>query len=789
MDAKCWQILAIAPTSDARVIKQAYAALLQNNKPDQNPAGFIALRQAYEQALAERVFYEENLEDLENSENLENLEDLEDAAKVNDTTEVDEFFSADDANNRDLDDALNEANSHASDISKSDTPAALVTSPPLFNESYEPLSQLEIWQYAWQQCATLPDADQQLYQTLQKQLAQRQQLSLDEAFAFEESLLAWHFEHATDYPLSFEYCAQTLNWRQQASQIQSGATFSDNWYDLYWLIDDYDSHNRAAFLQRRNQHIETSRILASWENNWRISLINDSLLRRLEEDYDYAQGFDSLAQAYLSQTLLIWFHDQAELHVDAFEFAYQVFYWKYRLNAPDCYQFPWSYLPRLLERYQPQIALKNSLKITDIDSFQRHVQQRYPHLFNRWFFDPHSPKPTIVITNPATTGITHQSTLQPAKPSRWQLWAWRWQFIWAFKFAFNLHPITEQLQAVEAIIDSCEAGLADIAHIESNNSALNAAEPSENQRSDIYHYWHGSVKLQQLYTWSSQGFVRPSLKLFISLVIVALALVVSISYLFTDALWQWQHVAIDALVLTIIFGFALIFWQWQLTLFADIQRFFEGKQRLARYGVWVGMLWLIIMLLPGSLIIGTDIATLSGVIDGQQPLPSFGQLALFVARHILGLLSIILLAYRTADVHSMIAVWYASILSILMIALNILAWVTQAQDVLLFALSPWIWAVFALPVMLKIQARYHPDKTSLPTWAEVMMFLLMAGVLYVMLFSFYLITVLLPPQQLVISAGILIILLIFWSLSLLNTWVYCSNQADYLTAISLKVKK
>lgn len=400
MDAKCWQVLAIAPTSDARVIKQAYAALLPDNKPDKNPVGFIALREAYEQALAERVFY---------------AEDLEHAGEFINTLEVNEFHQADASLDSSFDNGLS---GHASDISKTDTPVALASNMGPFNAVYEPLTQLEIWQYAWQQSVTLPDADQHLYQTLQKQFAQRHQLSLDEAFLFEERLLAWHFEHATHYSLSFEYCVQTLNWRQQASQIQTGATFSDNWYDLYWLIDDYESHNRAAFLQRRNQNIETASILTGWENNWRISLINDSLLQRLEDDFDYSQGFDSQAQAYLSQTLLIWFYEQAELHVDAFEFAYQVFYWKYKLKAPDCYQFPWCYLPRLLERYEPQIALKNSLKITDIASFQRYVQQRYPHLFNRWFLDPHSPKPTIVIANPATNHVTAPATLQPTKPSR-----------------------------------------------------------------------------------------------------------------------------------------------------------------------------------------------------------------------------------------------------------------------------------------------------------------------------------------------------------------------------------
>lgn len=771
MKATCWQVLAIAPTSDAKVIKQAYAALLPDNKPDKNPEGFLVLREAYEQALAERVFY---------------AEDLEDAGELIDIVKVDEFHQADASLDSSFDNGLKETSGHASDISKTDAPVALASNTEPFNAVYEPLTQLEVWQSAWQQCATMPDADQSLYQTLQKQFAQRHQLSLDEAFLFEERLLAWHFEHATNYPLSFEYCVQTLNWRQQASQIQTGAKFSDNWYDLYWLLDDYESHNRAVFLQRRNQNIETASILAGWENNWRISLINDSLLRRLEDDFNYSQGFDSQAQAYLSQTLLLWFYKQAELHVDAFEFAYQVFYWKYRLKAPDCYQFPWSYLPRLLERYEPQIALKNSLKITDIASFQRYVQQRYPYLFNRWFLDPHSPKPTIVITNPATTDLTTPTTLQPAKPSRRQLWAWRWQFIWAFKFAYNLYPITEQLQAINSIIDNYAAEQADIAHVNNHDKAPSAAETSVDMRSDVYHYWHDSVKLQQLYDWSAKGFIRPSLGLLIGLTVIALVLVVSISALFKEVVGQWQHIALDTLVLTVILGFALIFWQWQLTLFADIPRFFERKQKLASYAVWVGGLWLLVMLLPESLLIGSQANSMTGIIDGLQPIPSLSQIALFAIKHVLGLGMVTLLAYKTVDIYSVLGIWHIRLMITVMVLLTLMSWLLPSHEILAFIPSAWLWGVLAIPLLLKVSAKQHLERSGLNMLAEIMIFFIALGALYMMVYSFYVIVTLFFPQ-LMVSAGVLILLLVLWGWNLFQSWAFCNGNADQLFNLKAKI--
>jgi hypothetical protein len=49
----CWQILGIECTSDSRTIKRAYAARLKETRPDQDPRGFQALREAYDRVLGQ----------------------------------------------------------------------------------------------------------------------------------------------------------------------------------------------------------------------------------------------------------------------------------------------------------------------------------------------------------------------------------------------------------------------------------------------------------------------------------------------------------------------------------------------------------------------------------------------------------------------------------------------------------------------------------------------------------------------------------------------------------------
>lgn len=63
----CWKVLGIEPTSDKKEIKKAYARLLKQYHPEENPEEFKQIQEAYQQCLhpdqeVESVSYEQNVD-------------------------------------------------------------------------------------------------------------------------------------------------------------------------------------------------------------------------------------------------------------------------------------------------------------------------------------------------------------------------------------------------------------------------------------------------------------------------------------------------------------------------------------------------------------------------------------------------------------------------------------------------------------------------------------------------------------------------------------------------------
>ena len=63
-----WEVLGLEPTGDVLAIKKAYAGLLKQNRPDEQPEAYQALRQAYEWALSEAEWIRQAPQDADQGE-------------------------------------------------------------------------------------------------------------------------------------------------------------------------------------------------------------------------------------------------------------------------------------------------------------------------------------------------------------------------------------------------------------------------------------------------------------------------------------------------------------------------------------------------------------------------------------------------------------------------------------------------------------------------------------------------------------------------------------------------
>ncbi len=285
----CWEHLEIEPTSDTAAIKKAYAKLLKHNKPDKNPEGFRNLRAAYEQALNESWWYEEEEEseeeiaendgaehklseevtlvesdfvfstildstivETENAElskitqiQIENEEiNYDNAAEVYALAEAIEKESAELLSH--LEQSTIEENSlERSDQEDQDFEEFNFEEDDLEQETFTPYYYASSqWSDEWQKICNeryskATSRDFQLRLLVQSQL--ETSLSLDEQNEFEEELLVWLADQEPLFPLSYQLAKDYFQWDKRLEH------WSHNQYPWYRLDSLDQNYQQVAY--------------------------------------------------------------------------------------------------------------------------------------------------------------------------------------------------------------------------------------------------------------------------------------------------------------------------------------------------------------------------------------------------------------------------------------------------------------------------------------------------------------------------------------------------------------
>lgn len=265
MNHSIWQLLAIAPTTDVRAIKRAYAKQLKTLAPDDR-AAFIALRGAYEQALVWAA----------------------DDVGVADDAPLD-------AQNRDAphDDAhapLDAQNRNAphDDAHAPHLPSEPVHAVEIKEERAQAPDFLDACWDAWQACAD----DDALHGVLIEQTAAVRAADIATAMDYSDRLIHWFYASGRHAPLSFVYAAQVYDWRSLSDRR------------VWTLLDVYGDIDRYPALAR-------------WDANWRkgfwarlVQALHPG--RRREAESDIARfWFDGYTEANLPAGVkALWAHMQ-----------------------------------------------------------------------------------------------------------------------------------------------------------------------------------------------------------------------------------------------------------------------------------------------------------------------------------------------------------------------------------------------------------------------------------------------------------------------------------------------
>lgn len=365
-EQSCWDILHIEPTADEAVIKRAYAKQLKLNKPDKNPEGFRQVRQAYEDALQQRYWYDYDYDDDETDE-FEDKSDIDasvidvstiEASDVSDKTTGETLLNPQIASPViKLPESLDKTFDVKKDIDK-DSLLNPSDENPLANDPPD-LDVLAIAQTNIANPSTNnADADFYSNTTFDDKLS----IPFGDRF---DSTLATDFDAEINAELDIADCETAWS---QFSPINDDET------------DDTDENNYGVMRYQPSQDDGLQQLLID-----QAQQLHD---QPLDTQYDFECA------------LLAWLYYQPRVFPHSFAWAVARFGWQARATGWDSNQYPWYFLDDLQQDYQRFVDHKAIIR--ERQAFWDYLNFNAPPVFhflpsdleekvkfNRWYFLRH----------------------------------------------------------------------------------------------------------------------------------------------------------------------------------------------------------------------------------------------------------------------------------------------------------------------------------------------------------------------------------------------------------------
>lgn len=316
-----WQILGIEPTADESAIKKAYAKQLKHNKPDKNPEGFKALRQAYEHALATRYYYADDENDDDYDENDENDDVLDKQTDHDNSDETDVIGQPDDAND------VNHANDNLAKFIKD-------------VENIPPAQGMTIHYQIGDDTKLTPNESDDGHVGVDKDDFQPTNDPNN------------HTDHHAD-----NQDDQTSDWTDDDASDESDdndyESLTNAWYD----IDNAETSH---------QHKDNALLALLGEQAQQLP--NLSLDDRMEYEQD----------------LLHFFMWRESIYHQSYHWVFDNFGWQDIMNTWQIERYPWHYLTDLQERYKRTVVkfISYGNDVADeLQAFEKLLQNEYPTFY------------------------------------------------------------------------------------------------------------------------------------------------------------------------------------------------------------------------------------------------------------------------------------------------------------------------------------------------------------------------------------------------------------------------